>query len=95
MIDPAELFVNGGRIPCKRCGRLNDFGSSQALFHADLTTPCVYCGFRFLKYLDLQMQKLMEVADKDPEWRKMLQSGPTDLIKQRLDQLVPIPDDKS
>ena len=94
MVDPAKFFRDG-KVPCQRCGRLNDFGSSQALYHANIATPCVYCGFRFLQHKDQQMQKLMEMTTKDPEWREMLKNGPIDVLKQRLDALVPIPTDES
>ena len=90
MTDPGTLFQNG-RIPCQKCGRVNDFGSSDALYHADLSTPCADCAFPFLEHKDRQMRKLMEMASKDPEWGELLRSGRNDIIKQRLDELVPIP----
>ena len=69
MVDPSTFFQHG-RVPCKKCGQMNDFGSSEALYYADLSTPCAHCGFRFLEHMDRQMHKLMEMADKDPEWGK-------------------------
>jgi len=92
MVDPSTFFQHG-RVPCKKCGQMNDFGSSEALYHADLATPCAHCGFRFLEHSDRQMQKLMEMASKDPEWRELLRRGRNDVIKQRLDELVPLPAD--
>jgi SEC-C motif-containing protein len=94
MVDPSRFFQHG-RVPCKNCGQINDFGSSEALYYADLSTPCAHCGFRFLEHSDRQMQKLMEMADKVPEWRELLRKGRTDVIKRRLDELVPLPEDKS
>lgn len=88
-VDPTEFFKDS-RVVCKRCGYCNDFGSSEALYCADLLTPCVHCGFRFLEHSDRQMRKLMEMAERDPQWRKLLRSGSLDVIKQRLDQLIPI-----
>ncbi len=70
---------------------MNDFGSSEALDHADLSTPCAHRGFRFLEHMDRQMRKLLEMAAKDPEWGELLQRGRNDVIKQRLDELVPLP----
>ena len=40
------------------------------------------------------MQKMMEMTARDPVWRKLLREGRMDVIKQRLDELVPIPDDQ-
>ena len=71
MVDPSKLFQHG-RVPCKKCGQMNDFGSSEALYYASLATPCVHCGFRFLEHMDRQMQKMMEMADKDPQWREVV-----------------------
>jgi hypothetical protein len=93
VVDPSKFFKHG-RMPCKKCGQVNDFGSSEALYHADLSTPCAHCGFRFLEHMNRQMQKLMEMTGKDPEWGKLLRSGRNDVIKQRLDELVPLPKDK-
>jgi hypothetical protein len=92
MVDPSKFFKHG-RVPCKKCGHVNDFGSSEALYHADLSTPCAHCGFRFLEHIDRQMTKLMEMTAKDPEWGELLRSGRNDVIKQRLDELVPLPKD--
>ena len=41
-----------------------------------------------------QMKKLMEMTAKDPEWCELLRNGWLDVIKQRLDELVPLPPDK-
>jgi hypothetical protein len=90
MVDPSTFFQNG-RVPCQKCGQVNDSGSSEALYHADLSTPCAHCGFRFLEHMHRQMQKLMEMAGKDSEWGELLRSGRNDVIKQRLDELVPLP----
>jgi hypothetical protein len=54
MVDRSTFFRHG-RVPCKRCRRVNDFGSGAALDHADLSTPCAHCGFRFLEHVDRQM----------------------------------------
>ena len=35
-----------------------------------------------------------EMTAKDPEWGELLRSGRNDAIKQRLDELVPLPKDK-
>ena len=93
-VDPAKFF-DDGRVPCERCGHSKDFGSSEALYYADLSTPCASCGFRFLEHSDRRMRKLMEMADRDPEWRKLLRSGSLEALKQRLDELVPIQHDES
>jgi hypothetical protein len=94
MVDPS-MFFQHARVPCRKCGQINDFGSSEALYYADLSTPCVHCGFRFLEHADRQMRTLMEMAAKDPEWSELLRRGRTDIIKRRLDELVPLPEDKS
>jgi hypothetical protein len=93
MVDPSTVFKHG-RVPCPKCGNENDFGSSEAPYHADLSTPCAHCGFRFLEHMDRQMRTLTEMAGKDPEWGELLRSGRTDVIKRRLDELVPIPEDE-
>ena len=93
MVDPSTFFQHG-RVPCKKCGRMNEFGSSEALYFASLSTPCAHCGFRFLEHKDRQMQKMMEMTDRDPEWRELLRKGRMDVIKQRLDELVPLPEDQ-
>ena len=51
-------------------------------------------GFLFLDHMDRQMKKLMEMTAKDPEWGELLRNGRLDVIKQRLDELVPLPPDK-
>ena len=93
MVDPSKFFKHG-RVPCPKCGQVNDLGSSEALYHASLATPCMHCGFLFLDHMDRQMKKLMEMTAKDPEWGELLRSGRLDVIKQRLDELVPLPPDK-
>jgi hypothetical protein len=93
MVDPSRFFQHG-RVPCPKRGNENDLGSSEALYHANLSTPCVHCGFRFLEHLDRQMRKLTEMVGKDPEWGELLRNGRTDVIKRRLDELVPIPEDE-
>jgi hypothetical protein len=93
MVDPGKFFKHG-RVPCKKCGQINDLGSSEALYHASLATPCVHCGFLFLDHIDRQMKKLVEMTAKDPEWGELLRSGRLDVIKQRLDELVPLLPDK-
>lgn len=93
MVDPSTFFEHG-RVPCKKCGKMNDFGSSEAVYHADLSTPCAHCGFRFLEHVDRQMLKLVEMVGKDPEWGELLRSGRIDVVKKRLDELVPLPEDK-
>ncbi len=90
MVNPSNFFTHG-RVPCPRCGQINDLGSSEGLFHASLATPCIHCGFLFLDHIDRQMKKLMEMTAKDPEWGKLLRRGRLDVIKQRLDELVPLP----
>jgi hypothetical protein len=93
MVDPSQFFQHG-RVPCKKCGQINDLGSSAALYHASLATPCVHCGFLFLDHIDRQMKELVEMTAKDPEWGELLRSGRLDVIKQRLDELVPLPPGK-
>ncbi len=93
MADPGTFFRNG-RVPCQKCGQVNDFGSSEALDHADISTPCAHCRFRFLEHVDRQMKKPMEMTAKDPEWGELLRGGRNDVIKHRLDELVPLPKDK-
>jgi len=78
MVDPNKFFKHG-RVPYKKC---------------DLSSPCTHCGFRFLEYMDRQMKKLMEMTAKDPEWGELLRSGRNSAIKQRLDELVPLPKDR-
>jgi DNA-directed RNA polymerase subunit RPC12/RpoP len=92
MIDPSTMFSDV-RVTCKKCGKINDFGSSEALFYADLSTPCAHCGFRFLEHMDRQMRKMMEMGAKDSQWREWVRTGRNDLIKRRLDELVPMPED--
>jgi hypothetical protein len=92
MVDPSRFFKHG-RVPCPKCGQINDLGSSEALYHASLATPCTHCGFRFLDHIDRQMEKLMEMTAKDTEWAELLRSGRNDVIKARLDELVPLPKD--
>jgi hypothetical protein len=92
MVDPSQFFKHG-RVPCRKCGQINDLGSSEALYHASLATPCFHCGFLFLDHIDRQMKKLMEMTAKDPEWGELLRSGRLDEIKQRLDELVPLPEE--
>ena len=58
MIDPSTFFQHG-RVPCKKCGQMNDLWSSAALYHADLSTRCAHCGFRFLEHLDRQVRHLL------------------------------------
>jgi hypothetical protein len=41
--------------------------------------------------MDRQMKTLMEMTAEDPEWVELLRSGRNDVIKQRLDELVPLP----
>jgi hypothetical protein len=93
MVDPSKLFKHG-RVPCPKCGQINDLGSSEALYHAGLATPCIHCGFLFLDHIDRQMKKLTEMTAEDPEWGQLLRSGRLDVIKQRLDELVPLPEDE-
>jgi hypothetical protein len=92
MVDPSKFFKHG-RVPCRKCGQINDLGSSEALYHASLATPCIHCGFLFLDHMDRQMKKLMEMTAKDPKWGELLRSGRLDVIKQRLDELVPLAGD--
>ena len=82
MVDPSTFFKHGG-VPCKKCGQVNDFGSSKALYDADLSTPCTHCGFRFLEHMDRQMQKLMEMTAIDPEWGELLRNGRNDVYLTR------------
>ena len=93
MVSPSKFFEHG-RVPCPKCGQVNDLGSGEALYHASLATPCAHCGFLFLDHIDRQMKKLMEMTAKDPEWGELLRSGRTDVIKRRLDELVPLPQGK-
>ena len=93
MVNPSNFFKHG-RVPCPKCGQINELGSSAALYYASLATPCVHCGFLFLDHIDRQMKKLMEMTAKDPEWGELLRSGRLDVIKQRLDELVPLPPGK-
>jgi hypothetical protein len=91
MVNPSNFFEHG-RVPCRKCGQINDLGSSEALSDASLATPCLHCGFLFLDHLDRQLKKLMEMTAKDPEWGELLRSGRLEVIKQRLDELVPLPE---
>jgi hypothetical protein len=93
MVDPSQFFQHG-RVPCPKCGQVNDLGSSEALYHASLATPCRHCGFLFLDHIDRQMKKLVEMTAQNPEWGELLRAGRMDVIKQRLDELVPLPRDK-
>jgi hypothetical protein len=44
--------------------------------------------------MDRQLKKLMEMTATDPEWGELLRSGRHDVIKRRLDELVPLPKDE-
>jgi hypothetical protein len=92
MVDPSKFFKHG-RATCPKCGQINDLGSSEALYDASLATPCIHCGFLFLDHIDRQMKKLIEMTAKDPQWGELLRSGRLDVIKQRLDELVPLPEE--
>jgi hypothetical protein len=92
MVDPSKFFEHG-RVPCPKCGQINDLGSSKALYLASLATPCIHCGFLFLDHIDRQMKKLTEMTAENPEWGELLRGGQIDVIKQRLDELVPLPKD--
>jgi len=94
--DLAATFFQNGQALCKSCGRFNDFGSSQALYHAHLLTPCVYCGFRFLLHQSRQMDKLKELLSTHPQWLEQVKHGDLKLLGKRLDEIVPpIDDDQS
>src|SRR6516225_1111238 len=56
MVNPSNFFMHG-RVPCPKCGQINDLGSSAALYYASLATPRLHCGFLFLDHLDRQMKK--------------------------------------
>jgi hypothetical protein len=90
MVDPSEFFKHG-RVPCPKCGQINDLGSSEAPYRASLATPYIHSGFLFLDHIDRQMKKLREMTAKHPEWGELMRSGRNDVIKQRLDELVPLP----
>lgn len=89
----AKNFFADARVPCEQCGHINDFGSSEALYWTKLSTPCQGCGFLFLAHINRRMRKLMEMGNKDPEWRKLLRNGSLEALKKRLEKLVPLPSD--
>ena len=89
MADPSKFFESG-KVPCARCGKVNDLGSSELLYHADGSKRCVHCGFLFIRHLIRQMAKMREVLENDPEWGALIRAGRLAEVKRRLDDLVPV-----
>lgn len=94
MLNPSEFFENG-RVKCPRCGQVNDLGSSEALYYAHESQRCNHCGFLFIRHINRQMNKVMELLKNDPKWVKLLQAGDINEIKHRMNKLVLIEDEKS
>ena len=92
MVDPSKFFESG-QMTCARCGKVNDLGSSEALYWADDSKRCENCGFLFIRHKNRQMAKTMEMLKTDPEWADLIRAGRNEEIKRRLDQLVPIEDE--
>lgn len=69
---------------------MNNFGSSEALFHADQSQRCSHCGFLFVAHMLQQMDKVLEMTATSPEWVGRFEKEDWDWIKARLDALVPI-----
>jgi hypothetical protein len=84
-------ILGSGQVVCRKCGNLNDFGSGESLFHAELHTTCSQCGFRFLEHIERQMFKLLEMMEMSPEWNEWFRNGRNDVIRERLNELVPLP----
>ena len=89
MADPSTFFESS-KVPCARCGKVNDFGSSESLYFADKSKRCVHCGFLFIRHMFRQMAKMTEMIENDPEFAALIHSGRTAEAKRRLDDLVPI-----
>ncbi len=89
MVDPSTVFESG-KVPCARCGKVNDLGSSELLYFADGSKRCVHCGFLFIRHLLRQMAKMREMIENDPECAALIRDGRIAEIKRRLDDLVPV-----
>ena len=90
--DPATFFESG-QATCERCGKMNDLGSSKALYWADDSTRCRHCGFLFILHKNKQMDKMMEMLKTDPEWPVLIRAKRYGEIKRRLAKLVPVEDE--
>lgn len=89
MVDPSTLFESS-KVPCARCGKMNDLGSSERLYFADGSTRCVHCGFLFIRHMLRQMAKMREMLENDPECAALIRAGRIAEVKRRLDNLVPV-----
>jgi hypothetical protein len=89
MVDPSAFFESS-EVPCARCGKVNDFGSSESLYFADGSKRCIHCGFLFVRHILQQMAKMREMIENDPEFAALIRAGRMAEIKRRLDDLVPI-----
>jgi DNA-directed RNA polymerase subunit RPC12/RpoP len=89
MVDPSRFFESS-EVPCARCGKVNDLGSSERLYHADGSTRCVHCGFLFIRHSLRQMAKMQEMIQNDPEFVALIRAGRMAEVKRRLNDLIPV-----
>lgn len=89
MDDDPSTFFDSGKVTCQRCGKVNDLGSSEALYWADESTQCKHCGFLFIRHQFKMMDKTIEIMKTDPELAKLVSEGRYEEIKRRLNELVP------
>jgi DNA-directed RNA polymerase subunit RPC12/RpoP len=89
MVDPSTFFESS-KVPCARCGKVNDLGSSERLYHADGSTRCLHCGFLFIRHTLRQMAKMKELLQNDPDFAALIRAGRVAEVKRRLDNLVPV-----
>lgn len=92
MIDPSRFFESSQHA-CQRCGTVNQFGSSEALFQSDPTRRCSHCGYPFVAHTLRVMSKTMEMLMTSPEWVQRFNDNDWDWMKRQMDELVPIDDD--
>ena len=90
MVAPSTFFESS-KVSCARCGKLNDLGSSERLYHADEATRCLHCGFLFIRHTIRQMAKMKELLQNDDtEFAALIRAGRMAEVKRRLDNLVPV-----
>jgi len=92
VIDPSGFFESS-QYACQRCGTVNEFGSSAALFHADPTRRCSRCGYRFVAHTLRVMTKTLEMLTTSSEWVQRFNQEDWAWMKTQMAQLVPIEDD--
>ena len=89
MADPSTIFESS-KVPCARCGKVNDLGSSELLYFADGSKRCVHCGFLFIRHMLRRMAKMRELIENDPEFAALIRAVRIAEINRRLDELVPV-----